>query len=362
MTAHDRVVKLVERCNRDEPVDQVAMLRYLADLNRASPTVRAQERIGRRAIDRERLQEVLLEPAIPAPHTQLSFDDASIGDGSTLERKLVLGGFGQTTINAARLLRANWEAAETRWRADVPGGDPQFADLRGRVLAVAAKAERATMGKDTYGRAMHARIEKAVTVDTLHQRPSFTLDDDLLLGLVYELTNEVSHLVVGTAAAVMPQDTPQDPFVVPTARVLLLLVAFAARRADGLTITDVARIDFLLRHPPLLARAAWEAGRPLELALSPTQSEQLVSDRAALRVRYGPWDDRYRLVVGRLVALRLADPSDDLSRFFATAAAHDVAARLRERGWERTARHAEVAARLLASADVVETVQRLAAA
>jgi hypothetical protein len=160
----------------------------------------------------------------------------------------------------------------------------------------------------------------------------------------------------------MSRDTPQDPFVVPTARVVIALVAFVAPRAEGLTVSEVARVDFLLRHPPLLARMAWEAKRPLEPALSPTQSEFLIADRAALRLRYGPWDERYRLVLGRLVALGLATPSDDLSRFAPTARARDVAATLRTRSWERTARHAEVAARLLRRTDVAATVGRLAAA
>lgn len=188
--AHDRVVELVASCNRDQPIDHAAMLEYLTDPNRASPTARVQQQIGRRAIDAQRLTAVLLEPAITGARAQLSFDDAVARDGSTLRRKLVLGGFGQTTLNAARLLRANWEATETRWRADVPGGDPQFADLRARALATAARAERATRREGTYGPAMHAQLEQTLTMDSLGSHPSFALDDDLLLGLVYELTDE----------------------------------------------------------------------------------------------------------------------------------------------------------------------------
>jgi hypothetical protein len=168
--------------------------------------------------------------------------------------------------------------------------------------------------------------------------------------------------VVGPAASVMLQDTPQDPFIVPTARVLLLLVAFATRRPDGLTVPDIARFDFLLRHPPLLARATAIAGRSLDPALTPTQSERLITEQAALRVRYGPWDERYRLVAGRLLSLELAESSEDLSHLTATTAGHRLASQLRANGWERVAGHADAAARALSNVDVIRTVQGLATA
>jgi hypothetical protein len=169
-------------------------------------------------------------------------------------------------------------------------------------------------------------------------------------------------LVVAPTTDLMLQDTPQDPFVVPTARVLLILVAFAGRRPDGLTVPEIARIDFLLRHPPLLARAVARTGRSLEPKLSPTDSERLISEQVALRVRYGPWDERYQLVVGRLLALQLAQSSKDLSHIGAASAGHQVAGQLRAAGWERIARHAEAAARALNKVDVTRTVQHLAAA
>lgn len=188
-TAYHRVVRLVERCNRDEPVNRTAMLDYLADPNRASATSNHARRIGRRAIDRTRLRGVLLEPLVPEPIVQLSFDDQPEED-STLARKLELGGFGPTTVNAARLLRANWEATETRWRSGAPGGDPLFSDLRMRALAAAAHAERLTMGPNAYGPAMHEQLEQTFTTANLDRKPPFELDDQLLLGLVYELTDE----------------------------------------------------------------------------------------------------------------------------------------------------------------------------
>ncbi|MCW2983433.1 MAG: hypothetical protein JWR63_1003 [Conexibacter sp.] len=158
------------------------------------------------------------------------------------------------------------------------------------------------------------------------------------------------------------EDTPQDALVVPAARVLLLLVAFSGRWSDGLSVADISRVDFLLRHPPLLARLAVESGRPLEPSLLPTHSEQLIAEHAALHLRYGPWDERYRLVIGRLLALGLVRPSDDLVRFEVTSLARSLAKKLRARGWERVALHATAAARLLGDQDLGPTIERLVAA
>jgi hypothetical protein len=160
----------------------------------------------------------------------------------------------------------------------------------------------------------------------------------------------------------MLRDSTQDPFAVPTARVLLLMLEFDSRRTEGLTVAEIARIDFLLRHPPLLAQAAAEAGKPLAADLTPTLSERLIAEHAALRVRYGPWDERYRLVVGRLLALDLVRPSIDQDRFMTTSAAQPVAASLCARGWDRTARHAAAAARVLVDADIAGVVRRLVTA
>ncbi|MFN8063141.1 MAG: hypothetical protein U0Q12_28570 [Vicinamibacterales bacterium] len=160
----------------------------------------------------------------------------------------------------------------------------------------------------------------------------------------------------------MPDDTAQDPFVVPVARVLLLLAGFSRRRPDGLTTGEVARIDFLLRHPSVLGRLATDAGRPPGAELAATESERLVADSAALLVRYGPWDSRYRLVLGRLIALGLITPSTDLAKFTVTARGHTAAVDLRRRGWERVGGLADLAARVLANHDVEERVRSAVAA
>jgi hypothetical protein len=167
----------------------------------------------------------------------------------------------------------------------------------------------------------------------------------------------VPDLVVAEAGAVMLEDTPQDPYVVPTARVLLLLAAFARRRPDGVSVSELAAADFLLRHPPLLVDALARAGVPVNASLLPTGSERLISERTALRLRYGPWDERYQLVAGRLISVGLARLVPEDKRLVATPEARSVVDRLRSDGWERTWGHATAAARLMANRDVSDTLQ-----
>jgi hypothetical protein len=160
----------------------------------------------------------------------------------------------------------------------------------------------------------------------------------------------------------MLEDTPQDPYVVPTARVLLLLVAFVKRRPDGVSIAELAAADFLLRHPPLLVDAAARSGTPLDAALLPTSSERLISERTALRLRYGPWDERYQLVVGRLIALDLARYVEETGQIEATPKARPLATRLQSEGWRRTWGHAIAAARLMADRDLDKAMDLVRAA
>lgn len=103
--------------------------------------------------------------------------------------------------------------------------------------------------------------------------------------------------------------TPQDPFDYHVARVLLLVAAFSRTqkgRLDGLT--KLAKLDFLLRYPVYLERLLDERDRPLPAHLRPTLEERHALESAMIRYKYGPWDDRYYPVVGRLIGTGLAEP------------------------------------------------------
>jgi hypothetical protein len=93
------------------------------------------------------------------------------------------------------------------------------------------------------------------------------------------------------------------------ARVLLLVDAFSTgtRGLEGLT--KLAKLDFFLRYPGYLDRLlrieqrAWPED-------SPPSSEELAStDDAMIRYKYGPWDDRYYVIISRLLARDLIQPT-----------------------------------------------------
>jgi len=96
------------------------------------------------------------------------------------------------------------------------------------------------------------------------------------------------------------------------ARILLLLLAAsgkgeAARAVDG--IMKLAKMDFLLRYPNILARALTEVKKtkPRVGAAAeriPEDQRNTIEGRM-IRFRYGPWDKRYRRWLAILAAKNL---------------------------------------------------------
>lgn len=129
---------------------------------------------------------------------------------------------------------------------------------------------------------------------------------------------------------------PKDPFEYHVARVLLLVVAFsptARSKLDGLT--KIAKLDFLLRYPVYLERLLELRETPLAPELRPSQNERQGLESAMIRYKYGPWDDRYYPVIGRLIGQALAEPvpGKGAVALRATAAGKELATRLGEEDW-----------------------------
>lgn len=103
--------------------------------------------------------------------------------------------------------------------------------------------------------------------------------------------------------------SPTDPLDYHVARVLLLITAFSGGASNSLDgLTKLAKLDFLLRYPVYLEKALDERGKPLSPALRPTRDERAALESTMIRYKYGPWDDRYYPIVGRLVGTGLAAP------------------------------------------------------
>ncbi|GAB2954160.1 hypothetical protein GCM10027028_65500 [Streptomyces sundarbansensis] len=92
------------------------------------------------------------------------------------------------------------------------------------------------------------------------------------------------------------------------ARLLILLSSFGAPGSKGIDgLTKLAKLDFLLRYPSFtdqllsLRNASWPLG------CEPTDDELGAVESQSIRYKYGPWDNRYYPLLGRLVGYGLAE-------------------------------------------------------
>lgn len=122
------------------------------------------------------------------------------------------------------------------------------------------------------------------------------------------------------------------------ARVLLLVDAItgAGGKIDGLT--KIAKLDFLLRYPAFLEQLASTRGLVVPSDVAATLSEQRAVESRMVRYKYGPWDDRYYPVLGRLIGTGLVDalPGQGRLAIRITQTGRAAAQELRGLGWEQT--------------------------
>jgi hypothetical protein len=98
------------------------------------------------------------------------------------------------------------------------------------------------------------------------------------------------------------RDTAEDPIAGHLARLLLLIEALSAEGGHVRAMSALARHDFLLRYPVILARVLAAQGVLMPADLSVRVIEQHAIDSTMLRYKYGVWDHRYYPLIGRLVA------------------------------------------------------------
>lgn len=133
------------------------------------------------------------------------------------------------------------------------------------------------------------------------------------------------------------RSTVTDPFEYHVARVLILVAAFSPTsrsKLDGLT--KIAKLDFLLRYPVYLERLMESRNTPLPPPLRPSLEERQGLESAMIRYKYGPWDDRYYPLIGRLIGQGLVEPVEGrgVVALRATAAGRQVATELSQHHWE----------------------------
>jgi hypothetical protein len=104
-------------------------------------------------------------------------------------RKLKAGRLSPTTQRSARRLRAGWYRLESQLRG-VPQLQVEIDDLRTRAQAIAGDSQDHVGPLEPYGPEMLAELDRRLSVSALRRRYPFPLEDALLRGLVYQLTDE----------------------------------------------------------------------------------------------------------------------------------------------------------------------------
>ena len=170
--------------------DPIDLVDVIADPRRLDIASQTDRRLERRTIDRDSAANVLALPGPGAPRLASPTDHDEPPPPSRLQVKLEAGGLGPTATDSAARLRASWYGFERSRRLNVPGGDSAFDDLRVRVQELVAGSESRTRSDGDYGSAMHVDVRDTVSVRALPSEMPFSLDDQLLLGLVFQLTDE----------------------------------------------------------------------------------------------------------------------------------------------------------------------------
>lgn len=122
------------------------------------------------------------------------------------------------------------------------------------------------------------------------------------------------------------------------ARLLILLDEFSAPGGSPLDgLTKLAKLDFLLRYPAFLEVLLQRRGYGAEWD-GPDEDERRAVAEPMIRYKYGPWDDRYYVLIGALVGRELAEfvSGDGRVALRVTPQGRQQAERLRESDSFRT--------------------------
>lgn len=188
---YQRIVAAIARANRDAVGDPIDLLEVVGDPNRLDEEATHDRRLRRRRLDRDLIASLIFPPVTSVAQLELGADNLDAPAASRLRQKLEAGGLGPTVVDTAVELRASWYGFESSRRNDLPGGDPFFDDLRLRVRELAGLSEsRVADPRHQYGPELHLDLRKTVSTQALPPVMRFPIDDQLLQGLIFQLTDE----------------------------------------------------------------------------------------------------------------------------------------------------------------------------
>lgn len=111
-------------------------------------------------------------------------------DHTRLVAKLHRGDVPSQVVTAAKRLRASWYEYESALSLRAPAMEPGLTDVRTRILLAVGDATAKLDLTEPYGQRMYLAIRDAVKLGALGDLPVLGLSDELLLGLVFQATDE----------------------------------------------------------------------------------------------------------------------------------------------------------------------------
>lgn len=184
--AYEALADLIQRRSRSGRRLSAA---YVANIDRLRNDIQTKELVSQRSVARYEVIATIQDACVGTDPVLQAPDDVP---ETRLTEKLRLGGLEETAINAARRLRAAWYAFERQYRDDLSRRPDEIDDLRLRTLDLAADATTEVAGRhpEPYAPALRSQMKETVRVRQLEHAPVLPVDDALLMGLVYQLTDE----------------------------------------------------------------------------------------------------------------------------------------------------------------------------
>ena len=184
--AYWRLLALIANASMDRSRAPEALLEAMLVEDGARAISVLRRRISQRTITAEAVASCLRGLPSTAPHL---VGMHAPPPATQMVRKLEAGQVGPTAVRAAQRLRAAWYDLEARWRG-LPGGGEEFGELRIRAQSLAGEVESEVGSDVPYGARMHTRLAQRLAEGELASEAPFLLDKELLLGLIFQLTDE----------------------------------------------------------------------------------------------------------------------------------------------------------------------------
>jgi hypothetical protein len=186
--AYAAIVQAVELASRDRP-ETADTLEVVMDPTRLDALALSRRRLAERTLRPERLRQAVAS-ARGSDRVRLVL--ANGPTATALDQKLLAGGLGPTSRQAAKALRASWSLFEKEMM-DPLGGAGDIDEFAVRLITSVSGAETEAMSSPdvdgTWGRQMQQLVRARISGGEMVVPTIVPSDNALIEGFIYELTD-----------------------------------------------------------------------------------------------------------------------------------------------------------------------------